>query len=96
MAIALGMLAVDEETLRHDQMKIVLCAGHGDIEEPPFLLDLGRGADTEVGRHATIDNVEQVDRLPFLVGGMDRRQDEVLLVEKRHAGLVAGCVQLAI
>jgi hypothetical protein len=32
------MLAVDEEALRHDQMEVILCTGHGDIEQSPFLL----------------------------------------------------------
>ena len=58
MTIALGMLAVHKEALRHDQMQVVLCAGHGDIEQATFLLDLGRGADTEVGRHAAVNDIE--------------------------------------
>ena len=37
-------LAMGEEALRHDQVEIVLGAGHGDIEQAPLLLDLGRGA----------------------------------------------------
>ena len=73
MAIALRMLAVDEEALWHDQMEVVLGAGHGDVEQATFLLDLGRGAGTEVGRHAAIDDVEHIDRLPLLAfGGVDR------------------------
>jgi hypothetical protein len=44
VTIALRVLAVDEEALRHDQMQVILCAGHGDIEQSTFLLDLGRGA----------------------------------------------------
>ena len=32
MAIALCVLAVNEEPLRHDQMKVIFCAGHGDVE----------------------------------------------------------------
>ena len=55
MTIALRVLAVDEEALRHDQMEVVLCAGHGDIVQATFLLDLRRGAGTEVGRHAAVD-----------------------------------------
>ena len=48
MRIALRLLAMDEETLWHDQMQVVLCAGHGDIEQAAFLLDLGRGTGTEI------------------------------------------------
>jgi len=70
MAIALRVLAVDEEPLRHDQMKVILCAGHGNVEQSTFLLDLGRGAGTEVRRHAAVDDVEQIDRFPLLsLGG---------------------------
>jgi hypothetical protein len=36
--IALGVLAMSEETLRDDQMKIVPCACHGDIKEASFFL----------------------------------------------------------
>jgi tRNA(Ile)-lysidine synthase TilS/MesJ len=61
MAIALRVLAVDEEPLRNHQMKVVLCAGHRDVELSAFLLDLGRGAGAEVGRHAAVDDVEQID-----------------------------------
>ena len=87
------MLAVGEEALRHDQMQVVLCTRHGDIEQAAFFLDLRGGADAEVGRHAAVHGVEQIDRLPLLpLGGMDRGQDQVILVEQRHAGLVAGRV----
>ena len=40
MPIALRVLAVGEETLRHDEVKIVLGARHRDIEQAPLLLDL--------------------------------------------------------
>jgi hypothetical protein len=46
MTIALRVLAVDEEALGHDQMEVVRCARHGDVEQPPFFLDLRRGAST--------------------------------------------------
>jgi hypothetical protein len=58
MTIALRVLAVDEEALRHDQMKVVLCARHGDVEEPPFLLDLGRRADAEIRLKPASDGQE--------------------------------------
>src|SRR4029077_6722632 len=38
VTIALRMLAVDEKALRNDQVKVVLRAGHGDIEQSTFLL----------------------------------------------------------
>jgi hypothetical protein len=89
--IALRTLAMGEETLRHDQMQIVLGAGHGYIKQPAFFLDLSCRSSAEVRRHAAIDDVEQEHRLPFLtLGGMDRGQDQVVLVEQGYARLVAG------
>ena len=50
MAIPLRVLAVDEETLGgHDQMEVVLCTGHGYVEQASFLLNFGRGAGPEIG-----------------------------------------------
>jgi hypothetical protein len=84
------MLAVDKKALRHDQMKAVLGAGHGDIEQATFFFDLGRGAGTEIGWHAAVDDIEQTDRFPLLAfGRVDRGQNEVVFVEQRHAGLIA-------
>jgi hypothetical protein len=37
MPIPLGTLAMCEEALRHDQVEIVLCARHCDVEQPAFL-----------------------------------------------------------
>src|SRR4029077_1546500 len=94
MAIPLGLLAMNEETLRDHEMEVVLRAGHGDVKQAAFLLDLGQGAGAEVGGYASIDDVKQVDRLPFLaLGGMNGRQTEIVFVEKRYAGLVAGCIR---
>ena len=36
MPVALRTLAVGEEALRYDQMKIVLCPRHGDVEQAAF------------------------------------------------------------
>ena len=94
VAVALRVLAMREEALRHDQMQIVLGARHRDIEQPALLLDLGRGAGAEIGRDAAVDDVEHEHRFPFLaLGGMDGREDQIVLVEQRHAGLVAGGVR---
>src|SRR5258708_39293323 len=40
VAVASRMLAVGEEPLRHHEMQIVFGAGHGDVKQPAFLLDL--------------------------------------------------------
>ena len=49
MAIALCLLTMDEEPLRHDQMKVILGAGHRDIKQAPLLLQLRTGAGAEIG-----------------------------------------------
>ena len=90
MPVALRALAMREEALRDNEMQIVLGARHRDIEQAAFLLDLGRCAGAKIGRNAAIDDVQHEDRFPFLaLGGMDRRKDQIILVEQRHARLVA-------
>ena len=94
MAVALRRLAMGEEALRHDEVQLVLRPRHGDVEQAPLLLDLGRRAGAEIGRDAAVDGVEHEHRLPFLaLGRMDGREDQIVLVEQRHAGLVAGGVR---
>ena len=94
MPIALGALAMGEETLRGNEMQIVLSPCHGDVEQAAFFVDLVLRADAEVDRDAAIDDVENEHRLPFLaLGRMDRRQDQVILVEMRNASLVTRCIQ---
>jgi hypothetical protein len=84
----------DVEALRHDEVQVLPGAGHGHVEQAPLLLDFGRRAGGHVGRDAAIDGVENADRGPFLpLGRVDRRQDQVVLVEQRRAGLVAGGVR---
>ena len=41
MAIALRMLAVGEEALRHDEMQVVLGASHRHVKQAAFFLELG-------------------------------------------------------
>ena len=94
MAVAVRALAVRVEALRHDQVQMILGARHGDVEQAPLFLDLGLGAGRKVRRDAAVDGVEQEDRFPFLaLGGMDGRENQIILVEQRHAGLVAGRVR---
>src|SRR5262249_8324678 len=71
---------------------MVLRARHRDIEEPPFLFDLGRAANRQIGRYATIHAIENEHRLPLLsFGGMNGGKDQVILVNEWDTGLVAGC-----
>ena len=66
MPIALHILPVGEEALRHEERSDVLRPRHRDVEQPPLLLNIGGGAGAEVGRYAAIDDVEHEDRLPLL------------------------------
>ena len=94
MPITLRVLAMREEALRHDEVKIVLGTRHGDIEQTPLLLDLGGRPGAEVGRNAAIDDVEHEDGLPFLsLGGMDCGENEIVFVQERHARPAAGGVR---
>ena len=71
-------------------MQLVPRARHGDVEQAPLLLDFGTAAGGHVRRHAPVDQVEHEDRVPLApLGRVDGGQDQVVLVEQRHAGLVA-------
>ena len=69
MPVTLGILAMGKEALRHNKVEIVLGASHGDIEQSPFLFQFRRGTDTEIGRHAAIDNIEHINGFPLLALG---------------------------
>ena len=87
MPVAARLLSMHEESLRYDQVQIVFCARHGDVEQAPFFLELGGRAGAQIGRHAAVNDVKDEYRLPFLpLGGMDGRQDQIVLVAQRHAG----------
>src|SRR5258708_31382914 len=93
MPVALGMLAMGEEALWYHEMEVVLGARHRNIEQAAFFLDFGRRAGAEIRWHAAVDDIEHIHRFPFLaLGGMDRGQDQIVLVEQGNAGLVAGGV----
>ena len=70
---------------------MVLRARHRDVEQAAFLLDLGFGAGRHFRRDATVDDVEHGHRRPLPpLGRVDRRQDQIVLVEQGHARLVTG------
>ena len=94
MPIALGVLAMGEKALRGDEMQAILCPRHGDVKQTAFFVDLVLCADPQIDRDAAIDDVENEHGLPFLaLGRMDRRQDQIILVEMRHASLVTRCIR---
>jgi hypothetical protein len=67
------MLLAPEKPERLDQMKVQLGSRHGDAENPAFFLDLFRTTRRHIGGYATIHQIENEDRIPFLTfGRMDR------------------------
>ena len=91
MLVAATGLAVHVEAMRHDQGQLILRPRHRHVEQAPLLLDVVGVAGRHVRGNAAIDDVEDEHRLPFLaLGGMDGRQDQVVLIEQRLAGLVRG------
>src|SRR5262249_7042956 len=65
VTVAVGALPLHEEALRHDQMQMILGASHGDVEKPSLLLELGFCTGGQIRWQTAIDNIENVDRLPF-------------------------------
>ena len=79
MPVALRILLVREEPLRHDEVQVILGARHRHIEKPAFFLDFCRRPGAEVGWNAAVDDVEHEDRFPFLaLGGMNGGKDQVI------------------
>jgi len=85
---------MSKEALWHEEAQIVLRACHGDVEQPPLLLYLGGSSGAKIGRHAAVNNVEKEYRFPFLtLGGMNRGEDQVILVEEWHARLITRSIR---
>ena len=93
MAIAETMLLGSKESQRLNQVEVFLRAGHRDIQQATFLVDLRRLSGGHVRRNAPVDQVQHIDRVPFLtLGRMDCRQDKIIFVELRTPGVCATCV----
>src|SRR5271166_2997050 len=94
MTIALRGLPMGEEALRRQEMQIVLCPRHSDVEQPALFLDFSPCSRAEIGRNAAVDDIEDKHRFPFLpFGGMDGGKDQIVLVEVRRASLIAGRIR---
>src|SRR5271156_1448603 len=75
-------------------MQMIPRARHRDVKEPALLLDFGAAPGREIGWKTSVDRVQDVDRLPLLsFRRMDGREDQIVLVEKRIAGTIAGGVR---
>src|ERR1700686_2621358 len=92
--ICLPRLVREMKLERHDSEQVVLRAGERDIQQPPLLLDELRPAGGELGREAAIHDVQHVDGVPLhAFRRVDRRQHQVVLIERRAAGEVTGGVR---
>ena len=81
VAVAPLGLLVRVKTLRNNQQQLVLGAGHGDVEQAPFLFNLFVVGGGHVGGDAAIDHVQNVNGLPFLTfGRVNGREDQIVLV----------------
>ena len=91
VTMAVAMLLASKKAKRLDQMKVTLCPGHGDAENTAFFFDLFGAARCHVGGYATVCDIKNEDRVPFLsLSGMDGRQNEVIFVEERCPGFGTG------
>ena len=72
MPVTGASLLMGIEALRHDQIQLILCPRHGDIEKTALLFDLLGRARGKVGGNAPVDHIQNGDRPPFLtLRGMD-------------------------
>src|SRR5438876_12412817 len=60
-----------------------------DVEQAALLLDLLWCPGRHVRRYAAVNHVEHIHHVPFLaLSGMDRREDEIVVVEVRMGGFI--------
>jgi hypothetical protein len=57
VAVPAALLLVREEALRQDQVQVILCARHCDIEKTTLFLNLRGVACAEIRRDAAVDRV---------------------------------------
>ena len=71
----------------------VLGAGQRHVHQPALLLEAAGLGERHVGRHVAVGGVDQVDGPPLApFGGVDRAEDQVVVVQMRGIGEVAGAV----
>src|SRR3989442_1137592 len=72
-------LVVDVHRITH--VKVLLCAGDGDVEQAALLLELIVGSHRIDGRELAVQRPDDEDAVPFEpFGGMDGGQDQPLVV----------------
>ncbi len=80
--------------MRCNESEIVAGPCHADIKQAAFLFQLGRRSRPQIRGHTAVNDVEHVNGAPFLTfGGMNGGKDEIVLIKKRHASLIARCIR---
>ena len=67
--VATRCLLCHIETMRHQQMQVLLGAGHGHVEQTAFFLNLVLRFGAQVRRDATVHHIEHMNRSPLLTFG---------------------------
>ena len=94
MAVAIRGLAMGIETLGRYQMQIVLGSRHSNIERPSLssVFAVSPVARSD-GMQPSMTFRMKTDLYSWPLTEWVGRQDQVVLVEQRHAGLITGCVR---
>ena len=90
MLVALAVI-VEVVAMRMQDVEVGLRSCEGDVEQSPFLFDLGVRFGGQIGRDVAIGRVQDEDRLPLqALGGVDRAEGEIVLVQIWIGGEVLG------
>jgi len=91
MTVALRMLAVGEEAGGTTRCRSSFARVNRDVEQPAFFPSSRQTCLLQDPTACSRRRRSARTTFPFLsFGGMDGRQDQVVFVQPRHAGLVAG------
>ena len=83
--------AVDMEPEREGHRQIVLGASERDVEQSELLVETIALVKGHVGWDVAVRGVDERDGSPLTsLGRMDRREDQVVVIEMRSTGQVAG------
>src|SRR2546423_7282159 len=90
MPVAVPATRSRVEPMRLHQKKLILRAGHRDVEQAPLFFDLFFASRGHVRGNAAVYDIQDVDDVPLLaLRRVDRRKDQVVLVDERIGGEIA-------
>jgi hypothetical protein len=88
------LLLVGIESLRHDEMQMILGTRHCHVEQTALFLNFLCCTSGEIRRDTAVDAIENKHGLPFLpLGRMNSRENEVIVVQSRCTSLIASGVR---